>query len=62
LKESRNSWKAQYQRATAKNIKLSADIKGQSNLLKESEKTISEKDKQLLELQKKCEELKKKMK
>ena len=62
LEESRNSWKTQYQQAVAKNMKLKLDVKCQSKLLNESEKTISEKDEQLLELQKKCEELKKKMK
>ena len=62
LKESRNSWKAQYQQTVAKNMKLRTDVQGQQNLLKESERIILEKDQQLLELQEKCEELKKKMK
>ena len=59
LKESRNSWKAQYEQVVAKNIKLDTDIKERSNRLKESERKITERDKQLLDLQKKCEELKK---
>jgi chromosome segregation ATPase len=62
MKVSRNSWKAQYEQAVADNIKLTTDIKSQSNLLTESKRVISEKDKQLQEIQKKCEEFKKKMK
>ena len=62
VKESRDSWKTQYQQAIKKNKELMTDIKSQSNQLVDAEKIISKKDTQLLELQQMCDELKKRMK